>query len=142
AVIHGKQRLLRIVGTASSPEYVFAMAAGGLTSALDRFAVLWMNEDRLAASLRMEGAFNDLSLGLSPGASEPAVLDAVDRILTPYGGLGALGRSRQPSNHMIDSELMQLESLSTALPAIFLAVAALLVNLVLSRLVRLQQAEI
>jgi putative ABC transport system permease protein len=90
----------------------------------------------------MEGAFNDLSIKLQPNASRDKVIDALDRVLEPYGGLGAYGRDKQMSNRTIEGELLQLRSMSTVISAIFLAVAALLLNMVLSRLVHLQRPEI
>ncbi len=141
-VLNGKLRPLAIVGIASSPEYVMAIAPGALSTDPERFAVIWMAHDTLAAAFRMEGAFNDVAVALRPGASIAGTIDAVDRLLAPWGGLGAYARDRQPSNRMVSDELMQLGSMSTILPAIFLGVAALLVNLVLSRLVFLQQPEI
>ncbi|MGZ3406028.1 MAG: ABC transporter permease [Polyangia bacterium] len=141
-VLNGKLRPLLVVGIASSPEYVMAIAPGSLSSDPERFAVVWMSQDALAAAFRMEGAFNDVAVALRPGASQAGIIDGVDRVLVPWGGLGAYGRDRQPSNHMLDGELTQLSSMATILPAIFLGVAALLVNLVLSRLVFLQQPEI
>src|SRR5690606_27399282 len=76
------------------------------------------------------------------GVDERAVIARVDHTLAPYGGVGALSRAKQPSNFMLESELVQLEGMSTSLPIIFLAVAALLLNIVLSRLVHLQRSEI
>jgi putative ABC transport system permease protein len=70
------------------------------------------------------------------------VLVAVDRILAPYGGNGAVTRKDQISNRILTQELSQLEVLSLMVPALFLAVAAFLVNLVLARLIRLQRPEI
>lgn len=141
-VINGKRRLLQIVGIAASPEYVMAMAAGSMSSDPERFAVLWLGHAALAAAFNMQGAFNDLTLELRPGASIAGTIDSVDRRLAAYGGLGAYARDRQRSNYMISGELQQLSSMALVLPSIFLAVALLLVNLVLSRLVYIQQAEI
>ncbi len=141
-VLNGKLRRLVVVGTATSPEYVMAVVPNSLATDPARLPVLWMDRDVLAAAFRMEGAFNDLAVGLRPGASEAAAIDALDRVLARWGGLGAYGRARQPSNHMLDGELTQLSGMALLLPSIFLGVAALLVNLVLSRLVHLQQPEI
>ncbi|HEX9101564.1 MAG TPA: ABC transporter permease, partial [Polyangia bacterium] len=141
-VLNGKLRQLAVVGIATSPEYVMAIAPGMLSTDPERFAVVWLARDTLAAAFRMEGAFNDVAIALRPGASTAATIDAVDRLLVPWGGLGAYDRDRQPSNKMVSDELQQLSSMATILPAIFLGVAALLVNLVLSRLVFLQQPEI
>jgi putative ABC transport system permease protein len=141
-VINGKKRLIQIVGLAASPEYVMAMAAGSLSSDPERFAVLWLGHAALAAAFNMQGAFNDLTLELRPGTSVAATIDAIDPRLSPYGGLGAYARDRQRSHYMLSGELQQRSSMAVVLPSIFLAVALLLVNLVLSRLVHIQQAEI
>jgi putative ABC transport system permease protein len=142
AVINGKMRELRVVGVAMSPEFVFVIGPGEMSPDPKRTAILWMDRDALAAAYRMEGAFNDAALQLQPGASLPAVLTAVDTVLEPYGGVGSYGRNKQPSNFMLEGELLQLRSQSTVVPVIFLAVAALLLHIVLSRVVHLQRSEI
>jgi putative ABC transport system permease protein len=142
AVLNGSLRQLRVVGVALSPEYVFAISGHELIADDERFAVFWMNRDLVAPVFQMEGAFNDVTLSLEPGASETAVLDAVDRELAPYGGFHAVARDRQQSNHALRSELEQLGNLALVIPAIFLAVAAFLVNVVVSRLVFLERTQI
>lgn len=141
-VLNGQLRQLRVVGTAASPEYIMAMAPGELAPDPARFAVLWMDRAALAPAFQMEGAFNDVTFRLQPGASEAAALDGVDALLEPYGGLGAIGRSKQLSHFMLSGELSQLESMATVVPVIFLGVAAFLLNVVLSRLVFLQRSQI
>lgn len=142
AVLNGKLHQLIVVGLALSPEYVFAVEPGGFTSDDKRFAPMWMSRSALAAAFQMEGAFNDVLLRLEPGADEKAVLIAVDRILEPYGGLGAYGRKLQISNSILDGELAQIEAMVIVLPGVFLGVAAFLLNVVFSRLVTLQRGEI
>ncbi|MFW6050645.1 MAG: ABC transporter permease [Myxococcota bacterium] len=141
-VVNGTLRDVRVVGIALSPEYVFAIDQGSFTYDPGRFAVLWMGRSAVAAAFDMEGAFNDLLVRLQPGASEAAVTEALDVLLEPYGGLGAHGRDRQVSHHFLKNELSQLDVQATIIPAIFLAVAAFLVNVVLARLVQLQRGQI
>jgi putative ABC transport system permease protein len=141
-VINGRLRDLRVVGVALSPEFVFAIRPGALADDPKRYAVLWMDRSALAEAFRLEGAFNDLTLRLQPGASERPVCFALDRILARYGGDGAVGRDGQLSNRILVQELSQLRALSGMVPVIFLGVAAFLINLVLARLVRLERPEI
>ena len=142
AVINGKLRELLIVGHALSPEYVFAVDTGLLMPDDARFTPLWMLEDAIAAAYQMEGAFNDLAVKLEPGASKDAVLSAIDRVLEPYGGLGAQPRERQFSHSILTSEIQGIETLVIFLPGVFLGVAAFLLNVVFSRLVTLQRPQI
>ena len=141
-VLNGKKRELQIVGVALSPEYVVPIAPGSLAADPTRFAVLWMGRETLAAAFQKEGAFNDLVAELRPTprwatSSTPSIASC-----SATAGWGRTSRDRQPSNLMVTQRLALLKRMSSFLPAIFLAVAALLVNLVLSRLVLLQQPEI
>ena len=83
-----------------------------------------------------------MAVKLAPQASEPAVLDGLSRLLAPYGGRDAKGREDQSSHAMLDNEIKEQRVMGTLLPAIFLAVAAFLLHLVLSRLVATQREQI
>lgn len=143
AVINGRWRELRIVGIALSPEYVYEVRGGGnLFPDNKRFGVLWMGRDSLAPVYSMEGAFNDLALTLSRGASEAGVIAAVDRLLAPYGCIGAHGRDEQLSCRFLSDEISQNRISATYVPAIFLAIVAFLLHMVLSRLATMQRNQI
>jgi putative ABC transport system permease protein len=142
AVIHGKLRRLRVVGVVLSPEFVYAIRPGALMDDPQRYAVLWMERSVLASAFQLDGAFNDVTIRLQPGASEAAVCAGLDRLLLPYGGDGAVGRSRQLSNRILTSELGQLEGIAGMVPLVFLAVSAFLIHVVLGRLIALQRPEI
>lgn len=143
AVINGRWQDLKIVGIAISPEYIYEIRGGGsLFPDNRRFGVLWMAADSLQAALDMKGSFNSIAVSLRPHANEADVLAAMDRILDRYGCLGAYGRSDQISNRFISDEISQNRISSNIIPAIFLAVAALLVYLSFGRLVSMQRPEI
>jgi putative ABC transport system permease protein len=90
----------------------------------------------------MRGIANDFSIALAKGSSEADVVDAVDRILLPYGGAGAFGRSRHPSDYLLVEKLRGVKTSATIIPAIFLAVAAFLLNVVMSRMVTTERTQI
>jgi len=142
AIIHGKKKTLTVVGVAVSPEYVYQIAPGSMFPDFKRYGVLWMGRSALAAAYDMEGAFNDVSLTLARDAREQDVIDRVDAVLAAYGGTGAYGREDQFSNRFLSEELKQLQTMATVFPAIFLGVAAFLLNIVLSRLIALQRDQI
>lgn len=140
ALINGKRRTLVIAGRALSPEYIFAGTRGMPDPR--GFGVFWVDRDALAAAYDMEGAFNQVAVRLAPGASQHAALDSVNRILAPYGGLDAVLREDQASHMMLANELKEQRVFGMVLPAIFLAVAAFLLNVVLSRQVSTQREQI
>lgn len=140
ALVNGKRRTLRITGTALSPEYIF----GGLMGVPDMraFGVFWVPYDELAAAMDMRGAFNKVAILLAPGASQPAVQDAVTRRLAGLGGAPAHGRDEQPSHAMLDNEIREQRVLGTVLPAIFIVVAGFLLHVVTARLVATQREQV
>ena len=142
AVINGRLRKLTIVGVALSPEYVYTIRPGEMVPDDKRYGVFWMNEEALAAAFNMEGGFNDVALALSPGVAPDAVIDRVDRILEPYGGLGAIPRALQLSNWAVQNELNQMQTFGVLLPVIFLTVAAFILNVALTRALALQRPQI
>jgi putative ABC transport system permease protein len=142
AVINGRRRQLEITGIAISPDFIGEIAPGTVFPDDRRFGILRMNAQAVAAAFDMEGAFNDLAVTLAPGASEQAVIDAIDRVLQPYGGRGAYGRDRHPSHEAVMGELEQNRVTGTLIPAIFLGVAAFLLSIVLGRLLATQRSEI
>ena len=142
ATMNGARRSFRIVGLAQSPEFLYTTAPGELIPDDARFGVIWMSRSALAAAYDMQGAFNEALLSLSRGANEAAVLDAVDRILDPYGGTGAYPLADQFSNRFVTEEIGGLEAAAVGVPPIFLAVAAFLLYIVINRMVQSEREEI
>jgi putative ABC transport system permease protein len=142
AVLNGRRQDLRVAGIALSPEYVFAIRGGDPLPDDRGFAVLWTSRAGLEAAFDMAGAFNDVVLTLAPGVDDRAVIDALDRLLEPYGGIGAIARADQPSHRFIEDEIRQNQTMATTIPPIFLGVAAFLLNVVLGRLVATQREQI
>lgn len=142
ALMNGTKRTLDIVGIALSPEYVYSIGPGQLLPDEKRFGILWMSRAALEAAFDLDGAFNDVSLTLLRGASTDDVISRLDTLLDRYGGIGAFARADQVSNFFLMNEIEQLRSIVSILPAIFLAVAAFLTNIVIARLIAIERAEI
>jgi putative ABC transport system permease protein len=142
ALMNGHQRTLRVVGIALSPEYIYTIGPGALLPDNQRYGVLWMGRQALAAAYDLDGAFNSLSLGLLHGSDRSHVIAALDNLLERYGGRGAIARQDQISNWFLMNEIEQLKTMSGILPTVFLAVAAFLSNMVLSRLIATDRSEI
>ncbi|MFT5142868.1 MAG: putative ABC transport system permease protein [Rhodothermales bacterium] len=142
AVINGRLRDLLIVGTAISPEHTYAIPPGALYPDNERYGIVWMGRDILGAAYNIRGGFNEVMATFSPGADEARVLDAIDDVLIPYGGLGAYLREDQPSHAMVQSELDQGRSMGLVVPVVFMLVAAFLLNIVLGRMIATERTEI
>lgn len=141
-VLNGRVQSFRVAAVALSPEYVYAVKPG-VPIPDDRFyAVLWVDRSAAEAAFDMKGAFNDAIVTLTPGTDPRQVIDELDRLLEPYGSVGAIERRDHPSNRFLDDELNQQKVMSITIPIIFFGVAAFLLNVVLGRLVTAQREQI
>jgi putative ABC transport system permease protein len=142
AIINGRRRWLTIVGIALSPEYVYTIRPGAIFPDKKQFGIFWMSRRALASAFNMEGGFNDVSIATARGANTADVITGLDGLLEAYGGFGAIPRSVQTSAWMLDNELRQLQTFGFITPAIFLGVAAFILNVALARALSLQRSQI
>ena len=142
AIINGHRDTLIICGIGLSPEFVFEARPGQTLPDNKRYGVFWMNYKAIAVPYNLDGAFNDISVDLAPGAPVGPVMAEMDRLLADFGAMGAYTQSDHNSAKRLDDELRVVRALSVAYPIVFLSVAAFMVNAVLARLVRLQREQI
>ncbi|MDU6244745.1 MAG: ABC transporter permease, partial [Bradyrhizobium sp.] len=141
-LLNGRLQAFRVSGIVLSPEYVYAVRPG-LPIPDDRlYAILWVDRSAAEAAFDMKGAFNDAVVALAPGADAQPVIEELDRLLEPYGSIGAIARRDQPSNRFLEDELNQQKVMSITIPIIFFGVAAFLLNSALGRLVAAQREQI
>ena len=142
AILNGHRDHLDICGIGLSPEFVFEAPPGQTLPDNRHYGVFWLRYHALAVAFDLDGAFNDLSMDLSPGTEPQAVIEEVDRMLVIFGAPGAYSMSDHASSKRLDDELRIVRALALAYPVVFLCVAAFMVNSVTSRLVRLQREQI
>lgn len=142
AVVNGRLQTLTIVGVALSPEYVIQIQGGSMLPDKKRFGIFWMSQRELESAFDMSGAFNDVAVKLSYGANSQEVITALDILMSRYGSVGAYDRGEQLSHQYVTDELTQLKTMATLAPAIFLSVAAFLLNIVVSRIINQQREQI
>lgn len=140
--LDGRRRDLAITATMLSPEFIYTLGPGALMPDNVGFGIIWMPRAAAEAAFDMGGAFNDISLALDARTAIEPVIDALDTLLEPYGGLGAYGRDRQQSNSFIDAEITQLRSTAMILPPVFFGISAFLVAMVMGRIVTLERSQI
>ncbi len=142
ATIYGRRKKLDITGVASSPEFIYQLPPGSIIPDFKSYAILWMNREPLEAASGARESFNQLSVALEHGARAEDAIARIDAVLEPYGGLGAHGRADQVSHRYLSEEFKQLQTMATVFPLIFLSVAAVLLNVVVSRLMATQRTQI
>jgi len=141
-LLNGRRQTFRVAGIVLSPEYIFESRPGAALPDSRTFGIFWLPYKEVATAWDLYGAFNHVALTLAPGANEKPVIAALDRLLRPYGGLGAFGRKDHPSHIRVTDEIRVLTILSIGFPTVFLSVAAFMTNAVLTRLLALQREQI
>ncbi len=140
--VAGRMRQLEIVGIVSTPEFIYQLAPGSIVPDFKTYCVVWIHRSQLEAAYNMTGAFNQVAASLAPGTRVEDAVAALDAVLRTYGGLGAHGRRDQVSHRYLSEEFKQLGTMATLFPAIFLSVAAFLLNVVIGRLMATQRGQI
>ena len=142
AILNGRRQALTLTGTALSPEFIQQMRPGSAFPDYKRYGVMWMGRRAFGQAYDMHDAFNDLALSLLPHADSQTVIDRIDELLKPYGGLGAYPRKDQRSHRFLNQELQQLGTLASLFPAMFMGIAAFLLKVVIGRLVAMQREQV
>jgi len=142
ATINGSRQRLIVAGTVLSPEHIYTIPPGDIVPDNQRFGVLWMQRLQLADAFSFRGAANEFVATLGRHAREADVIQAFDRILEPYGAIGAYGRDQQISDQFLSNEIDQLRTMSWVLPPIFLLISGFLLHIVLSRLIATERENI
>jgi len=142
AIINGRKRDLSIAGVVLSAEFIYAIQPGAMMPDNKRYGIFWMSHSALEAAFNMKGAFNNVVVSLDPGADLEAVKAGIDLVLEPYGGIGSYGRARQVSDWYVMGEMNQLRNMAQIIPPIFLAIAAFLLNVVITRWIQTEREEI
>jgi putative ABC transport system permease protein len=140
-LMNGRREDVIVQGIATSPAFVFAASRGGFSDDT-RFGVVWMPEERLEAAYDLRGAFNLLSVRLTDDSRLRPVIDALDRLLGPYGAAGAYGRADQLSHKVLTQEINEQRVFGTVLPAVFLLVAAFLLHVLITRHIATERTQL
>lgn len=143
-LLNNRRQPFLIVGTAISSEFTYLVSPGDIVPDPYHFGVFYLPRRYAEEIFDMDGAANQIVGRLAPHASNQveAILQHAERILEPYGVLAATPRKDQMSHLFVTAEIEGLGVFATVLPTIFLAVAALVLNVLMSRLVESQRTVI
>ncbi len=142
AVLNGRRQVLKVTGTALSPEFVYIFRPGSFMPDDRHYGILWMSRSAMENHFDFAGAFNDLAFTFAPAANSRHTLKLIDSLLEPYGGLGAYDRDKLASYAFLRDEFKQLRTNAFFLPLVFLGVAAFLLHIVATRLIARQREQI
>jgi len=140
-IINNRRQDLFVVGTASSSEFVYLVGPGSLIPDPEHFGVFYLQQHFMEELFEYEGACNQIVGMLSPEVREhpERILKQAEQLLAPYGVLTTFAREDQSSDRFLSSEIDGQAAFSLMMPAIFLAVAALILNVLIIRFIEQQR---
>ncbi len=165
----GKKIPLKVMGTVTSPEYLWVAKSFQEPAALpSTFGILFIPEEMSEEIFSMRGMYNEINL-LATGddTNWDRVLDQVKEVFMRYGikrtssqnepvplvtrkidviqGVRTafiVEREYQTSHHMLKQDLDGFEQMSVLFPMLFLGLAAMAIYVLLNRLIESQRTQI
>ncbi|MGB9687844.1 ABC transporter permease [Thermogutta sp.] len=133
---------LTIVGTAFSCEFVYPLGPAAIVPDREGFGIFYLKESFAQDVYDMAGAANELVGRLKPSGQETVrtILAEVERRIEEYGVISTIPLDEYPSNTFLSQEIEGLRTFAFIIPAVFLVVAAIIVNIVMIR--RIEQQRI
>lgn len=143
--IGGKSYPLEVIGVAGSPEYIYLMEnEQALLPAPEKFGIIYVTEEFAQSTLGYEGSYNEVMIKLDDEYLYKIddIIDEIEDGLEKYGVRRITKRQDQLSHTVMMQELESLETMSNSITFIFLLVAALIINIMLSRIVKKDRISI
>ncbi|NCC50893.1 MAG: ABC transporter permease [Spartobacteria bacterium] len=140
-VLNGQRKELFVVGTAISSEHIYLAPPGGIVDNPMEYGAFFLKQDYAEDMFGFNGAYNNLVGLLTPEAraNHEYVFEELNRQLSDYGVFMITPLSLQFSNLTLSSEMGGLQSMATMFPILFLSVAALILNVLMTRLAEQQR---
>jgi putative ABC transport system permease protein len=140
-ILNNAQQELVVVGTAISSEFVYLIAPGGIIPDPKAYGVFYLKQSYAEDVFDFKGACNQIVGRLAPEVRDrpEEVLSEIETRLDDFGVMTTTPRSRQPSHWFLSAELTGLRVSVVVLPTIFLVVAALILNVLMTRLAEQQR---
>ncbi len=143
-LLNNRREELFVVGTAISSEFVYLVGPGSLAPDPEHFGVFYLPQSYAEEVFDFDGAANQVIGLLAPELREKPdeLLRIAEQRLSTYGVFSTTARKDQPSNRFLSDEIRGIGTFAGIMPTIFLAVAALVLNVLMVRLIDQQRAVI
>ena len=143
-VLNNRRQELFIVATAISSEFVYLLGPGTILPDPEHFGVFYLKQSYAEDVFDFDGAANQVLglLGPEVKGSAAGLLDEAERLLSSYGVFTTIPLEDQASNKFLTQEIEGLRSFAFFMPCIFLAVAAMVLNVLLTRLAEQQRTVV
>lgn len=143
-VLNNRRQELFIVGTAISSEFTYLVGPGSIVPDPEHFGVFYIKRSYAEDIYDFDGAANEVfgKLTAESQGRVDEILDRAERMLDAYGVFSTTPLEFQQSNQFLSGEIRGLGEIATVIPAIFLIVAALVLNVLITRMARRQRVVV
>jgi len=141
-MFNGRAETLEVCGSGISPENIYMVKnLADLLPDYYAYDAGFISYQGMGRMWGKENMANEFVLTLNPDANFEMVKDSIKEVLEPYGCYRVYGRDEQFSVALLQMELDQVERMATAIPFIFLVVAAVILYITLYRLIEQQRTQ-
>ena len=143
-LLNNRRQELHVVGTAISSEFIYLVGPGAISPDPEHFGVFYLKQSFAEEVFGFDGAANQVVGLLAPEvrAHSDELLRTAERKLKPFGVFSVTPLKDQPSHRFVSDEIRGIGTFAGLMPIIFLAVAALVLNVLLMRLIDQQRVVI
>ena len=138
----GMRYALDVVSIVANPEFVYLMEnEQAIMTNPAKFGVLYISEALAGQMSGISGA-NEILITYSEGANEENIIRTLENLLGSYGLRQIIKQEDQMSNVIVQMEVESLQTMSSAVPVVFLAAAGLVLIMMLSRMIKRDRIKI
>ncbi|MBP90507.1 MAG: ABC transporter permease [Planctomycetaceae bacterium] len=143
-LLNNRRQELFIVGTAISSEFTYLVGPGSFVPDPEHFGVLYIKRSFAEDVFDFQGAANEVVGSLTTDARDRVdeILSRAEMMLDTYGVFATTPLELQQSNQFLSNEIRGLGEIATVIPGIFLIVAALVLNVLITRMARRQRVVV
>ena len=137
--IGGRDYSLDVIGMVGSPEYIYLMESEqDLLTDPEKFGVIYITEEFAQYALGYKGSYNEVVIKIEDEHIDRinSIVDEIEEKLDRYGVRRIMKREEQISHNVMMQEVEQLEKMATSITLLFLTVAGIIINIILSRIVK------
>ena len=143
-LLNNRRQELFVVGTAISSEFTYLLGPGALVPDPRNFGVFYLKQSFAEEVFDFNGAANQVVGIVAPTSTRSLenILQEAENQLDLFGVAQTTPLKLQVSNQFLTGEIQGLGATATIIPAIFLLVAALVLNVLITRLARQQRTVV
>ena len=141
--IGGKEYELEVKGLVGSPEHIYLMEdEQNLLPQPSKYGILYVSEEFAQQVFGYSKSYNEVLIKLKNPNEDGIFKDELEKVLERYGIRRIIRREDHVSNRIVSEEIRGAKQMANAIPVIFLGVAAAIIAIMISRMVKNDRTSI